>query len=514
MANTEHLWQELTAAAVLGTQRKPFQEPPPGGALGSAIRAVSEADSASDDTSAALLKAIALAAVHRRAGIIPACGEAARPTLCPPDKWPRCSAQAGALLDLILANNQYLSLLPEWIELAYHNQQRVREEYLPELLQHQRSFQGIRKPMLSVLGERGRWLARQNPDWQEIDAFRDETIWQEGRRKERAAFLSDLRERDPDRARELLQSTWNQETPAERVLFLRVLEAGISMADEPFLENLLDDRRKDVRQAAANLLVRLPESRLVRRMTERALKLLNWKNGFLRSGLEVNLPQELDTALERDGVEAQPPARSKLGEKAWWLAQILSAVPPRIWSQRWNKKPVQLIEALRKHEWETALHLGWLNAATLYKDAEWLEALLLYELRKEDQGNPPDVFARLPDTTKEKLMLSILREQPSLSYEKYPSIYLSHCRHPWSSELTRAVTRCIARHVEAADTQPWQWDRLLRDTAPLFHPSVLPEAIQQLENAFPSSEHRDSAVLQLIDILHFRLEMLQAFHPR
>lgn len=511
MGNPEHLWQEITAAALLGTQRKPFQEPGPAGELGSAIRAAREIDSAGEDTSAALLKAIALAAVHRRAGTIPACGEVILPTLCPPDEWPRCSAQAGTLLGIILAGGYYLSLLPEWIELAYRSRQRVREEYLPELLQHQRAAQGWRNSLLAVLGERGRWLARQNPDWRELDTFGNERIWQEGRRKERAAFLSDLRERDPNRARELLLSTWNQETPAERVLFLRVLEAGISMADEPFLESLLDDRRKDVRQAAANLLVKLPESRLVRRMTERALKLLNWKNGFLRGGLEVDLPQELDTALQQDSIEDQPPARSKLGQKAWWLAQILSMVPPRTWSQRWNKKPVQLLEAIRKHEWEAALHLGWLNAATLYQDAEWLEALLLYEVKKEDQGNPPEVFARLPDAPKEKLMLSILREHPSLSYEKYPSIYLSHCRHPWSPELTRSVTRCIARHVDAEDTQPWQWDRLLRDSAPLFHPSVLPEAVQQLESALQSSERRDSAVRQLIDILYFRLELRQAF---
>ena len=42
------------------------------------------------------------------------------------------------------------------------------------------------------------------------------------------------------------------------------------MDDEPFLESALDDRSREVRQQAADLLTRLPDSRLALRMAERA----------------------------------------------------------------------------------------------------------------------------------------------------------------------------------------------------------------------------------------------------
>src|SRR5262249_7482507 len=153
---------------------------------------------------------------------------------------------------------------------------RAPEELLPSLFELGRMRGELRETILPVLGARGRWLAAQNPGWEYAAGKSDETVWETGSREQRLAFLAGLRKRGAAQARELLASTWAQESPKDRADFLAALENGLSLDDEAFLESALDDRRKEVRRAAADLLARLPESGLCQRMFERARPLLTF----------------------------------------------------------------------------------------------------------------------------------------------------------------------------------------------------------------------------------------------
>src|SRR5262249_42032067 len=156
--------------------------------------------------------------------------------------------------------------------------------------------------ILPVLGARGRWLAAQNPNWNYTAVDFDEALWGTGVRDQRLALLANLRRRDAARARDLLTATWEQESPKDRAHFLAALENGLSLEDEAFLESCLDDRRKEVRRAAADLLGRLPESALCQRMLERGRPLLTFKlNRLKRKVIEVTLPESCDKTMQRDG---------------------------------------------------------------------------------------------------------------------------------------------------------------------------------------------------------------------
>ena len=87
---------------------------------------------------------------------------------------------------------------------------------------------------------------------------------------QREAYLKSLRAQDPAKARERFETASASFDARERAAFTGCLGEGLSAADEAFLEALLEkDRSKEVRQTAASLLVRLPESGYVRRMGER-----------------------------------------------------------------------------------------------------------------------------------------------------------------------------------------------------------------------------------------------------
>jgi hypothetical protein len=97
----------------------------------------------------------------------------------------------------------------------------------------------------------------------------DITLWENGTLEQRKLFLGRLRETDPDEARSLLQDGFAQLDARERAGLLEAITTGIGPADEDFLETLLGDRSKEVRQLAASLLARLPSSRYLARMAGR-----------------------------------------------------------------------------------------------------------------------------------------------------------------------------------------------------------------------------------------------------
>src|SRR5262249_42913319 len=212
----------------------------------------------------------------------------------------------------------------------------------------------VRAALTPVVGERGRWLARLNDAWQWAaraplpagqlppDA---ETIWDEGSFAERVAVLKQLRAADPTQARDSLAEVWSKEKAEQRAELLQIFDFALHPADEPFLEQALDDRSAAVRAEAAAYLSRLPSSALAQRMLARADAMLTFapatSGGFLKklkaavgggSGtIAAEMPAEIDTAWERDGIPAKPP--SGIGQKAFWLLRTLAAVPARPWGR-------------------------------------------------------------------------------------------------------------------------------------------------------------------------------------
>ena len=228
-----------------------------------------------------------------------------------------------------MLRGQHREVLPEWLAALAQAGRRVRDEDLVALLEQGRSQRDLREAIVAVMGQRGRWLAAQNPDWSYATGRENpEGDWQTASREWRLDELKRCRVSDPARARELVASTWDQETPADRAAFLETFAVGLSMDDEPFLESALDDRRAEVRRAAAELLSRLAESRLCRRMIARVEPLVRFSEHKGKLQVDINLPDQYTKDMARDGIAKSQPG---MGEKNAWLSQMLAIVPPSSW---------------------------------------------------------------------------------------------------------------------------------------------------------------------------------------
>ncbi|MGU3538994.1 DUF5691 domain-containing protein [Methylobacterium sp. A54F] len=395
-------WEAALAAALLGADRAPAaasQGPLP------------DLDPVGEPGGALLAQVVVQGLLHRAGtGIGP---EALRPAPERPVDGPECPPAAARRLHALLAAGA--SAEPrrrEWFELAAEAGVRAPPWLHAELA----GIRGEAALIRSVAGPELDWLARAcGAEVPKPDAAADPA-------PDSYEALVAFRRRDPAGAREALASGFKAERAKLRAQLLPALEEGLGAADEPFLDACLDDRAVEVRACAQRLLRRLPDSRLVGRMAERAraaLAVESRRHLLIRTrhALVVTLPEE-SPELARDGVEPRAYERDAGGRRAGLLRGILAAAPlgayaghpPRLW-----------IELALQSEWALPLLEGFHACARNSRDPDWVRAMAEV-LREACDGRLPgvtptdalsDLWARsvalLPAAAWENAAASLLR---------------------------------------------------------------------------------------------------------
>ncbi|WP_020579164.1 DUF5691 domain-containing protein [Actinopolymorpha alba] len=486
-------WDALVSAALVGTERRPV--PPTDldsyDSLDShdSLGATETADS---DPAALLLDRAALLVALRRAGFRPAHRELPPPSR--PDDGPAVSRAASHRLARILAG-EHLGALPEWLTAAAGHGFRVPGHLLPALLERARGSQRIRGLVSAVGGHRARWLAGLNPDWAFLldeahgsdTAELDPNIWEYGDPGQRRGYLARLRTQDPDRARDLVVATWAQETPRDRIAFLSSFGVGLALADEAFLETVLDDTRREVRQAAADLLARLPGSALSGRMARRAAPCLGVQRRLRGDRLVVDPPTDCDATHQRDGIQLRPP--NGVGERAWWLEELLARTPLTTWLGRLGNTPAEIV-ALNAGDWHQPVTTGWARAAITQRDVTWARALL-----GEGILSGP-LLGVLPPEERASHAARIVAEG---GLGAHLVELLNDVAGPWTDDLAAAV---LTRIAQAGKQNPGLGERLCQLAALRLPPELY-------ERAEDLAAHPWPALRRLATTLRFRHDMLK-----
>lgn len=423
-------WQRLSSAALVGTARRPpvsiaDLNVPGGGALRARPGARAEE---------AALDAAAIGGALRRAGRIAA--TAAQPApVAPAEHLPEAPARAAVLLDLLLHQPPTdpvgtESLLLHWYAVCGQVGRRVPHRLLPAVLDLASTAQ-LRSTVPAVMGERGSWLAGQNPAWAWASRAAkpspgtgdsagagpvDAHAWALLSTDERVSQLRRLRANDAAAGRDLLLSSWSSDSAKDRRTLLETLAVNLGPGDEDLLEATLDDRAASVRELAAHLLDALPGSRRASRMADRLRPLVK-EAGLLRRHLEVQLPDDPDAAGRRDGLGKPPPGRSARG---WWLQRIAAGAP----FEAWGAPAAKVVPRLNDQDALAGLR----RAAQVRGATEWARALL-------DLGMVPDLVAVLPPQERESRVLDQLW---GASPTAVPAL-LTNLPQQWSAHASTAV---------------------------------------------------------------------------
>ncbi len=278
---------------------------------------------------------------------------------------------------------------------------------LPSALEAGQRNQLLRAASLPVLGNRGRWLASQNPEWKyaagvdrSASAADEAKVWQEGNQLDRLAYFRRLRANGAAAGRALLQTSLGELPAKERLEFVAALEPDLHADDTQLLEPLLKDRSRDVRLAAGRLLARLPESAHAQRLIGWIAPLLTQKRGLLGRSWLLEAPEAADAAWAQAVIDAKRPQHESLGERAWWLYQLVQQVPLSWWTQQTGMTPADLIRWAGKTDWAAALHRGWRERVSA-AEPDWIEALLDSESR-EARADTSALLGLLPVAQRER----------------------------------------------------------------------------------------------------------------
>ncbi|MEU4622167.1 SWIM zinc finger family protein [Actinoplanes sp. NPDC023801] len=526
---------ELLTAALVGTGRRPWSGhtvrvgpltvgidpggppppvdsdpagPPPAGLDPGPPPAVREqlpaaSTAGADGPAAALLEAAAVALTCRRAGVEPETGHVPVAP-APAETDAPLPVAASARLARILGGgapgggHHEQELLTQWLAAAVARGGIVPPAILPDLLEAGRRNTSLRAGMARVSGRRGAWLAGQRADWRWL---LDEAApvlaadWATATTAERLGHLSALRGSDPEPARELVESTWAEESWETRARFLAAFGPGLSLRDEPLLERALDDRRKEVREASLDLLRHLPGAALGRRMAARARAAVRLED----DRLTVDPPAELDRDLSRDGVGAVP-VRG-VGAGAWLLEEVVAGTPLDTWA---GLDPAGWLTVARGHDWANPLLHGWAKAAVVQRDAGWATTLLAADAGVLREAVRWDLHLVLPPDRLARLAAEALRTEDG-SAQRLLSLHPG----PWPDGLSVAVLETVEQRART-DRHTWQLSELCR-AAGLAMPPEYADLAGRLATRLDQivDPSRVRPVAELARTLIFRLEMLQ-----
>jgi hypothetical protein len=505
------IWDEIVKVALIGTDRSNLST-----AVQESLK--QQGVDISKGPTKMLLDGAALYAQLQRSGSYPKPWAGALPDKASNESGTTCSRKSRSHLQLIL-KGEYLDLLPEFVYHLVKHKKLLPLDLLPSLLDQSKSNNDLWKVLRHAIGERGRWLIQQNPEWQALLFDPQIVDWETGTRDERFALLRYHREHDPAKAREYIQTTWQQDDLKSREQFLKILKTKASKYDEDFLENCLDDRRKEIRKTAASVLTHIPYSKRTDRIFNRLVDqmILNEKVGGKKEKIKIQLPEELSPSLIRDGID--PASRwFKGGVKASRFGQMIAIIPPKRWEVHFEKSATDTLHLFVKTEWSELLLQAVTEATVTHRDMEWAEAILLFWLDNYSKVrwqyfNPIQLFANIDEKVFNKVALIHIQQKSALLDEESPlSLLLRNVNLPWQDLLSTTFIQSMQGWIAGETSHYWSgWHLrpILKKAAIYSNPQLFEQLVKGWSSHSYAWNSWEKEVERFLSVLKFRKDMIE-----
>jgi hypothetical protein len=496
-------WEQLVACALLGTdqqQTPPLADESPLGSL------ISKLEAAGKSKEAFLLSAAGAVSLHTRAGYVPK-STSTRPTPPEGDDVPEVGTKFGKARYMALIDEYYDTLLPIWLQAVTRANKRVPEFLIPHLLAAGAKRRELQDLLPEAIGHRGRWLAGQNPEWAyaagsliEADSMEQlREAFETGLPEERRQAIQRLRESDAKTARDLVESTWKEDTHDQRAAFLQCFQINLSLDDELLLETAAADKKKEVRTVAQTLLAQLPQSRYHQRMVAR----IKPRMRLAGKELDVNIPTEIDKEMIQDGLTkfTQPEAYQRMQ----WITEMLRVVSPKVWEEEFKLPPAKITTELKLPHYVLD---GFRQAAALHRNEEWIEAVSIADLA----SNGLDLMlSSVAPETKERIILRLVEKNFNSFWvigNQYQQPILSaliSARHDWSEEFGRKLIMAIRK--EARNGGAYHTTTFFELAGLYFPASASKEVIEDLDVEFGGPANFPDHIAKFIGRLKFKSEL-------
>ena len=382
----------------------------------------------------------------------------------------------------------------------------------------------IRRYLPKVMGNRGRWLLKANPEWS-AQLFSSEQLqeedWHDGSFQQAIAYIQQLRSLDANKARELITARLPELDARQRAELIDAVSIQLSAADEAFLESLLKDRSKEVRNKAANLLTLIPDSQFVSRAGLRMTPLLIVEKKLFRKHWSVDVPDQFNVAWAQDTIEEKRPQSESLGQKAWWFYQMVLTLPLHWWETTLEFSPRDCLQWAKESDWQEALLRAWQQACVREKNSDWAEAFLQAGSVKGFDLDITGLIDCLTLAKRQDWWLTLLKDKNAYSHrqsivswicnfliQEYQSHQQLHLLALQNSFLQKLMAS-ISTYIFSAESR---WDYAFRPVY-LQMLCLIPQAVlSETIKLWPTQVEPNSATEELLAKAHRIVRIRTLFH--
>lgn len=418
----------------------------------------------------------------------------------------------------MIVDGAFENALPEFLHNLAKNKKCLPPEILPDLLEQSLTSPELWAKLKQNIGERGEWIIRQNPNWHRLLSPPIPDNWEDSSNDERLLILTKLRKENPSKALELVKKAWQEESVNQRIRFLKVLEVHLNEELEVFLETLLDNRRKEIRRTAVQILAKIPDSALSGRIFNRLKELVSIKKRMLKKDkLEIELPNKLDDNMIRDGIDPRV-QWFKGGVKASRLGQMIALTPPRLWTEYLNMNATEVLELFVRSDWGELLVQAMAEATYLHKDDEWTEAILSFKIESQhiqrwQSLNVSRLMENVTDDVFNTVAIKGMKKAKGLLEENSPiTMLLKTGSSLWKDELTNLVMKNLQEWLAGETSRywnGWHYRTILKKAAytcnPFLHDKLTADWPE--ESRIWSSWEKE--IEEFLSTLYFRKKMIE-----
>lgn len=496
------LWKKLTHHALVGNGQYPLSE--------SFKEELTELNIETDDDKHTLLEGIAL--VHLLEKGAQEWNKASDSEKEAPHfgEEKACSWQSMQHLQAILEGH-HAAAFPEFVQLLTKYAKSLPAKSLPALLDQCVANIDVWRLIQPILGKRGFWLLQQNPDWQVLlPSEKNHSNWYLLKGDNLIKAFAAFRTSRPNDARESLIGLWTDYDFKIKTKLLAVFNQGLSLEDEAFLEECLEDKRKGVRQLAATYLATLADTKLVNRLFETVSQCLSIKN----NALQINLPDELPKSTLKDGIY---PSGSKLpgGLKMNWLHQLLARIPFSFWEEKWQFDASKIIRLFAQSGYPSVVH-GITKSLLQFPNPTAIDAQIKMWFSSENElfwqnNEAKTLLNQSSEALFNQLIIQWLEQYgPFIPSDSLVAYWLSSSTYQWEKQLTKIVIFGFQDLIQNKKVQKWNvyhYKNIIHVAAYYSDTELLPEFKQKWYMQFSQFGFWASDFEKLLQTFNFRLEM-------
>ncbi len=327
---------------------------------------------------------------------------------CAPENLPLIGERAQSVLENLLYEKR-IALILFYLYRANQKQQLISPRLLPEMLSFGKNNLESKDLILPFVGNRGRWLAAQNPAWQYLLPHNLEEDWLHGTMDERKKALKRLRNAQPSKVIALLEVIWTEESASQRLDYLTIMEKNLSTNDEEFLKSKLTDRSGKVKAEAMRLLKSIPQSEMSQQVWENVSACFSIKTKK-KTGDSINTNLEIifkatESEEEKPEDEVENAEQTEKGNTYVEMLELVKTILPTRWEKHFGLTVSELVAVMGNSKKIKRFLGAVIEAVIYYQQEKWARILL-----DSEQGNDARLIAMLPYSEREKYAIKLLKE--------------------------------------------------------------------------------------------------------